>query len=216
MKLPKPDAVIFDWDNTLVDNWSVIRDALNDTLVSYGHEPWTLEETHARVAKSLKDGFPVLFGDKWQDAQKLFYERFEASHLNDLKPIDGAFDLLDELSGGSYLAVVSNKRGDLLRAEAAHLEWADFFSRLVGASDAASDKPASDPLDLALDGSGLSRSPAVWYLGDGPIDIEFARNAGIGAVLVNPGRFTPEEVANLEPDHEVPSLAAFAALVRDA
>jgi phosphoglycolate phosphatase len=34
------------------------------------------------------------------------------------------------------LGVVSNKRGYLLRREAAHLGWMSLFHRLVGANDA--------------------------------------------------------------------------------
>jgi phosphoglycolate phosphatase len=34
--LALPKAVIFDWDNTLVDSWPVIHHALNETLEAYG------------------------------------------------------------------------------------------------------------------------------------------------------------------------------------
>lgn len=217
MQLATPKAILFDWDNTLVDNWNVIRDALNDTLAAYGREPWTLEETHSRVAKSLKDGFPALFGDDWQAAQALFYERFEARHLNEINVMDGAHDVLKEVLDTSlYLGVVSNKRGDLLRAEAEHLGWSSYFSRIVGANDAPADKPAPDPIDLVLDGSGIPRSPAVWYIGDGAIDVECARNAGIGAILIHGGRMTPAAAAALAADCELASIRELPALVRAA
>ena len=53
--LTLPKAVIFDWDNTLVDSWPVIHHALNETLEAYGKPLWTLEETKDRVRHSMRD-----------------------------------------------------------------------------------------------------------------------------------------------------------------
>ncbi|HIM41740.1 MAG TPA: hypothetical protein EYM35_02600, partial [Rhodospirillales bacterium] len=85
-----PRAILFDWDNTLVDSWPTIHDALNVTLTAFGKEPWILDETRSRVRKSMRDSFPKLFGDKWRDAGDVFYERYAAIHVDKLRPIDGA------------------------------------------------------------------------------------------------------------------------------
>jgi phosphoglycolate phosphatase len=182
--LPRPKAILFDWDNTLVDNWGAIHAAINLTLVAMGHKPWTLEETRVRVAKSLRDSFPVLFGDRWQEARKIFYDSFEAVHLEQLRALPGAGEMLASLrSHGLYLGVVSNKTGRYLRAEAEQLGWTAHFKRLVGATDARADKPAVDPVDMALEGSGISRGPDVWFVGDGAIDLECAVNAGLTPIF---------------------------------
>ena len=83
-----------------------------------------------------------------------------------------------------HLSVVSNKRGDVLRAEAAHLGWTHHFSALVGANDAPRDKPARDPVDLALRGTDIQTGPDVWFIGDADIDLECAKNADCTAILV--------------------------------
>lgn len=113
-----------------------------------------------------------------------------------------------------YRAVVSNKRGDLLRAEADQLGWTGYFTEIIGAGDAKADKPAPDPVDLALDGSGISRSMAVWYVGDGAIDVECARNAGLTAILIHGGRIEPDLAAALAPDRELATIRELPALVR--
>lgn len=212
----RPLAVLFDWDNTLVDNWGVIREAMNATLTAFGQAPWSLEETRRRVAKSARDGFPGLFGARWREAQALFYERFTERHLEALAPIDGAEPMLAWLKGaGIYLGVVSNKRGDLLRREAGQLGWQDYFGRIVGAADAAEDKPAVAPVELALAGSGIARGPAVWFVGDGAIDLECARNAGCTAVLIGKGRPAGANPAPPEPDLRAADCPALTALVRN-
>jgi len=131
--LPLPRALLFDWDNTLVDTWTVIHHALNRTFAEMGHRPWTLDETRRRVRASARDSFPLIFGERAEEAAELFYRIFEADHLAKLRARAGAADLLAGLAarGDLYLAVVSNKRGHILRREAAHLGWDRFFSRLV-------------------------------------------------------------------------------------
>ncbi|MEK9725044.1 MAG: HAD family hydrolase [Rhodospirillaceae bacterium] len=181
----RPRAVLFDWDNTLVDTMPVIRDALNTTLTRFGHAPWTMEETRQRVRKSVRDRFPSLFGDRWRDAADMFYSRYEAIHMEKLAVAEGAAELLDRVASRQlYLGVVSNKRGDLLRAEVDHLGWSAYFGAIVGANDAARDKPARDPVDMALKPVSVPAGPDVWFVGDADIDIECAKNANLTAVLV--------------------------------
>lgn len=168
----RPRAVIFDWDNTLVDGWVTIHAALAETFRAMGQEPWTLEEARARVRYSLRESFPKLFGDRWEEAMHIFYAAFERAHLEHLAPLPGAGDMLKAMhDSGLYLAVVSNKTGRYLRAEAEHLGWAPYFSRIVGAGDAARDKPAEDPVHMALDGSNIPAGENVWFVGDAGIDM---------------------------------------------
>jgi phosphoglycolate phosphatase len=192
---PAPKSVIFDWDNTLADNWGAVSDALNTTFAAMGHEPWTVDETKARVRASLRDSFPAMFGDAWTEARKIFYDRYAAIHIRHLTTLDGAAEILHWLAGeGLYLGVVSNKSGDYLRAEAEELGWSKYFGHLVGATDAAADKPAPEPADMVLSGSGLSPGPDIWYVGDGAIDVTFAMNTRMTPVVVM-GAGTEAELA---------------------
>ncbi len=210
----RPSAILFDWDNTLVDTWGVIHDALNATLVTFGHVPWSLAETKVRVRKSMRDSFPLLFGERWEEAGKVFYDRYKAVHLEKLTPLPGADELLRLLKeDGFYLAVVSNKRGEHLRTEAAHLGWEGYFGRMVGASDAARDKPACEPVDLALSGSGVARGADVWLAGDADIDLECAFNANLISVLVRLAPPDPGEFLAHPPTHYVADLRALGELL---
>jgi phosphoglycolate phosphatase len=183
--LPRPRALLFDWDNTLVDNWPAIHEALNATFAAMGHPLWTLAETRSRVRKSLRDSFPEMFGNRWEDARKVFYDTFAAVHLSHLRPMPGAPEGLAALAAsGLYLAVVSNKNGAYLRAEAEALGWHGHFSHIVGATDAAADKPAPDPVHMALSGSGLAPGPEIWFVGDGAIDVECAKAAGLTPIVL--------------------------------
>mgnify|MGYP003394137727 CR=1 FL=1 len=213
---PRPRAFLFDWDGTLVDNWPVIHAALNATLARHGMTPWTLAETYARVSGSQRDSFPRIFGAGWQAARDQFYGEFEARHLAELRVLPGAPALLDAVAeAGVYLAVVSNKQGRYLRREAEHLGWARYFSRIVGAGDAAEDKPSAAPIHLALEGSAIAASPDVWLVGDSVTDLQCARNAGCRALIVHQAGGNPNPLGDEQsPDLEFLGLGGLVDLVQ--
>lgn len=195
-KLALPRAIIFDWDNTLVDTWPVIHESLRVTFETYGLTPWTMEEAKVRVRKSMRDSFPALFGDKWEEAGEVFYKRFGEIHMEKLEPLPGAEQLLSTLKElGIYLGVVSNKQGPYLRTEADGLDWSKYFGRLVGANDAHADKPNRAPIDMVLEQAGINAGPDVWFVGDADIDMECGQNAGCTPILV---REIPPKVGEFE------------------
>jgi phosphoglycolate phosphatase len=210
----KPRAILFDWDNTLIDSWPTITDALNTTFEAFDMPPWTLNEVRARVARSMRDSFPALFGDKWRDAGEVFYERYAAIHVKMLKPLPGAETMLQTLTDtGIHLGVVSNKKGDFLRNEVKHLEWDRFFGAIVGALDAEIDKPDPKPVDLALKPSGIERGPGVWFAGDASIDLECAHNAGLTPILIRELAPGPGEMENHPPARHFPDCDALCKFV---
>lgn len=186
--MPLPRAVLYDWDNTLVDNWGTVRAALNHALVSFGKAAWSEEEARERIKQSLRDSFPRIFGERWIEARDLFYGYFADHHLEHLRPLPGAESLLRTFADlGVYQAVVSNKTGRFLRAEADRLGWTGYFGRLVGAQDAEFDKPHAAPVRMALEPAGIAPGPDVWFLGDADIDMECAHGAGLVPVLIGSG-----------------------------
>ncbi|MBX2830879.1 MAG: HAD family hydrolase [Rhodospirillales bacterium] len=214
-----PKAVLFDWDNTLVDSWGTIQAALNMTFDEFGKETWTLEQTKQRVARSLRDSFPVLFGeDKWHAAKDSFYNHFQSIHLETLTPLSGAYDLLCALrENGTYIGVVSNKNGDFLRKEAEHLEWTQFFGKIVGATDAANDKPAPDPVHMAMGDSSAAQYENLWFVGDSVVDIQCARNVGATAILIGDeitGHSDGQNSATLSPDWHFADCEALVGVVK--
>ncbi len=215
MTLPRPKAILFDWDNTLVDSWAVIHHAMTATFEALGQTPWTLEETRTNVRKSARDSFPELFGARAEEATEVFYRTYEADHLSQLKALPGAEEMLLALAAadGLQLGVVSNKRGHLLRLEAKELGWDKYFVSLVGATDAAKDKPAPDVVDFALSGSGIAAGPEVWFVGDTDIDILCAHNSGCLAVLLRPEQPVAGEFDGMSLASHVTDCRAFASLV---
>jgi phosphoglycolate phosphatase len=194
-----PRAILFDWDNTLVDSWATIHEALNFVMGAMGKPAWSLVETQNRVRLSLRESFPLHFGERWEEAREIYLDRFRAIHLERLTPLPGREAMLRSLAGqGIFLGVVSNKTGPLLRREVARLGWSGFFGSVIGAGDAAADKPACEPMHLALEPSGIPAGEEVWFVGDTAVDMECARNSGCVGVLLGDA-LSAEEFARFAP-----------------
>ncbi|HKU99894.1 MAG TPA: HAD family hydrolase [Vineibacter sp.] len=214
MSLPPPRALIFDWDNTLVDTWAVITTCYNATFAHFGMPPWTEADTRERAHQSLRNTFPVLFGDRWQEARTVFFSTFNVVHLERLRPRDGAQAMLETLAArGLYLAVVSNKTGTALRKEVTHLGWDRFFGKVVGATDAARDKPAGDPVVMALQSATVAAGEQVWFVGDTAVDLECAHNTGCLAVLMREEAPELHEFVTCPPRVHVRNCHALLALI---
>jgi phosphoglycolate phosphatase len=196
----RPKAVLFDWDNTLVNTWPTIIECYRSTFGALGRTPWTDQEVRDRAHGSLRDHFPVLFGAEARRAEEVFYETFHRIHLERLEPLPGADRLLERASSlGCYVAVVSNKVGDNLRAEMKHLGWDRWIVRAVGAKDAKRDKPAPDPIFLALDGTGIAPDHGVWMVGDTPADLKCAHAAGVLPVYFGSVEIMAERLGDFPP-----------------
>ena len=112
-----------------------IHAALN-SLVAHDLPDWTLADTRMRLRQSMRDSFPLHFGDRWEEARDIFYEHSAA--ITWIRECRAGTELLSRAlaDSGIYLGVVSNKTGRLLRAESEALGWDRYFGKLVGAGDA--------------------------------------------------------------------------------
>lgn len=184
MSLPAPRAILWDWDNTLVDAWGGVQAGMNAALAAFGLPAWSREEVRARARLALREAFPPIFGAEWERARDVFYEAVHAEHLKVLAPLPGSLEAL-EAAARLPQGVVSNKQGAILRAEAAHLGWDRFFGpAIIGAGDTPRGKPDPAAIHLALARLGLPAGPDIWFVGDTGVDMQAARAAGCAAVLL--------------------------------
>ncbi|MDD9899651.1 MAG: HAD hydrolase-like protein [Alphaproteobacteria bacterium] len=186
MNITLPKAVLFDWDDTVVQTGDAVLHAVNQTLQHFGRPAWTEEEAREHLGPPARVLFTNLFGeDKWQEADKVYITSYLAGVKDHIRVYDGIQDVFDLLcEKETYLAVVSAKRGPVLRQEAEQLSLNHRFSRLIGSGDAVRDKPYAEAVHLALEGSGIAPGPDVWFIGDRQTDMICANNAGCLPVLI--------------------------------
>jgi phosphoglycolate phosphatase len=211
--LSRPDCILWDWDNTLVDGWAAIQHGLNVTFRAFDMPEWDRETVLARVRGSMRDTFPGMFGTGWERARDIFTGAVRECHLGVLAPMPGAAAAIAAAAALGRQAVISNKQGPLLRAEVVHLGWQAHFAATLGAGDAAADKPDPAPFRIALEACGVRPGARVWYVGDTALDMRAARIVGCVAVLVG-GAPHDGGVANAMPDLAFEDAAALARALR--
>lgn len=181
----RPRAIVFDWDNTLVDSWPLIHEAYAATHRALDLPEVSLAELQATAHESLRDRFPRIYGERWQEARSIYLQTFLERHLDRLTPLAGTAAALARLHGaGIYMCLVSNKVGATLRAEVAKLGWEHFFGAMIGSGDAPADKPDIAPVLMALAPGHMAPGSDVWFVGDSIIDLECAHRSGCLPVLV--------------------------------
>ena len=185
----KPDAILFDWDGTLIDGFDVIFSSYNAALTHFGLSPMTPEQARANVRLSSREVFPRIFGENAEEAQQIYYKNVREHHLQHIKTMSGTADLLNFLKDqGIIMGVVSNKTHPILLAEVEHMGWTSYFDAVIGAGVAARDKPAPDPLLMAAEKLALDpQNHELWYIGDTETDMEAAHSAGFTPVFTAHG-----------------------------
>jgi phosphoglycolate phosphatase len=196
--LPSPTAVLFDWDNTLVNSWATGLHAINHTLSHFGLPTYSLDELKQRPARALRENFPPLFGDNWKDAAQIYYQAYREVHLDLLEPHDQAEELLQLLNAHDiYMGIVSNKLGDNLRLEVAHLGWEKYFRTIVGSKDTSHDKPSAIPVLRALHKLDTKLGPHIWFIGDSEVDMSTARDNQLTGIYVGEN----DNIAKMQETH---------------
>jgi phosphoglycolate phosphatase len=198
-KVSKPKAVVFDWDNTLVDTWDLIHESLNYVLSKYGMETWSLSETKIRIHKSLKDTLPQYFPDNWQEIADI-YRGYYSEHLDTTKPLPKAKDTLDILMEHNIpICVVTNKRNWLMHKELNLLKWNKYFKSIVGSGDVKLDKPEIFGVEKVL--RDISKIPGedIWFVGDSVTDMETAHNSGCVPVFFGEDDYNDDRFKHCRP-----------------
>lgn len=190
--------VVWDLDGTLLDSGDDIAFAANEARVSLGMEALPPHVVRSFVGEGAARLMQRVIGEDREPAlHKAGLDAFLAVYGQHLwrttRPYPGLDALVHRLEGRQ--AIATNKPGALARRLVTHAGWDGCFRATVGGGDVERRKPAPDAVFHALELSGVALSDAI-FVGDSPIDIETARNAGIDFVCVSWGLRPREELVS--------------------
>ncbi len=213
MERPRPIAVLFDLDGTLVDTVPFILAAVRHAFEGYGACP-TDAEWIAGIGTPLRTQL-ASFARRPEDVDALFrrYREFWLEHHDrETRCFPGALDAVGEISRrGHPIGIVTAKIEQGALRTLRHTGLLPFVQTVVGADSCANAKPHPEPVLLALSRLGYSPGEAV-LVGDSPHDIAAAREAGAGTIAALWGACTREALAAAGADRfasdvrEVPAL----------
>jgi 2-hydroxy-3-keto-5-methylthiopentenyl-1-phosphate phosphatase len=200
------EAVTFDMDGTLVDSLETITEAFNHMFDSLGYPAMTVQEVARKTAISLKDFVSdFLKPEEREIGIRLFRDFYDTIYLKKSKMIPGAKETLTALDGSVIQGIVTNKRGAYARSLARHFGFDSNMTRIIGAQDGFKAKPSGDMFEEFLRSTG-SRKDETVYVGDSPLDVEAAANAGIDAFVVANSIFSAEELSLHKPRRVLSSI----------
>ena len=177
------EAVLFDWDGTLVDSLPALFEANVAVMAAFGlpFDEAAYRHHYAPDWRAMyRDlGVPADRLDEANDRWLAALERGTASRL-----FEGVPDALQRLArDGRRLGIVTAGHRSVVEPQIATLGLGGIFDVVVYGDDLPVHKPDPAPLRHALDALGLvGRPAAAAYVGDVPDDMRMARVAGTHGV----------------------------------
>lgn len=194
--------LIFDLDGTLVDSRQSIKSALRDTALEMGISEEEFLSRDLYIGIPLSDILRSLGMTDIEKARALYRSHYY-HYITMEKPFPGIEDLLKKLHKRFLLALATNKAFEGTRATLQNTGLFDYFD-VIESIDKGIPKPDRDTFDrissfYKKQGTILKPEECL-MVGDSPIDIEFARNAGIDSAFVRWG-FHNEDQLPVKPTH---------------
>lgn len=204
---PQIKAILFDLDDTLFDHAHASGVALktlherhagadipleefsakHGELLEIYHQrflsgAYTLDQARAERMMALFASFGELLDDEvaWQIASE-----YRELHQTNRQLVEGARELLDDLSKEFALAIVTNNSSAEQYAKLAHLGIANHFKAVVISEEVGVMKPDAAIYFAALDRLGCEPHEAVMIGDNLQADVLGAQDAGIAAVWFN-------------------------------
>jgi HAD superfamily hydrolase (TIGR01509 family) len=176
-------AILFDWDGTLVDSLGAFHAANASVMEAFGL-PFD-EVVYRRHyvpdwrLMYLRLGIP---GDRLDEANELWHAAFGTAA--DVVAFDGVAAALEALrAAGARLGIVTAGDRRIVGPQLDRTRLADLLPIRVFGDDLDVHKPDPAPLRMALSMLGLEDRPdQVAYVGDAPTDMLMARAVGVHAV----------------------------------
>ncbi len=212
-------VIIFDFDGTLCDTRSNIIIAFRATMERLGLDMRDEATCGATIGLTLRDGFKSMYPD-FDDAKIDYcvetYRQIFAERRKELMPdlFPGVKETLEELHKRGYrMTIATSRLTDSLMLFMRHHGIDHYFEYAVGSDSVTHHKPHPEPALKTLAALNIAPSEAI-MVGDMPVDIAMAHNAGIRAIGVDYGNATHEELEAAEADWIVDDITKLLDIIK--
>jgi phosphonatase-like hydrolase len=166
---------------------------------------------HFVEQRGPKDGRPALIEAIYSD----FVATASKAYAN-VQPIPGAEQALKELQAMKLiLATTTGFDRSLTTQVLSHLGWQHYFVASITSDDVLDGRPAPYMLFRAMEAAHVNETAQVMAVGDTPLDLQAANNAGVGAAIgVYSGAATEERLRKERNSGVLPSVAELPGLIR--
>ena len=214
--MKKPiDLLMFDLDGTLADTGRDLADAVNFTRAYFNlpklPDDAVLTHVGRGVEHLLKQALPEENPERFEEVLRVFLRRYE-DHLLDATVLYPHVQQTLEHFRDKRRAVVSNKMHRLTVAVLRGLGVENCFDVILGGDSAPQKKPDPALLRRALARFDVPAERAL-MVGDGDIDIEAGKRAGVVTCGVTYGLGRKQDIIAAAPDFIIDSLSELAGYI---
>lgn len=191
----KKFTILFDLDGTLIDSTKAILDGFRTAFIVHKKAPPNDTVITNLIGYPLSEIFSRLEvgDDELQSYIRAYKSRYLEIYLSQTSLLPGAKEAIKMAYEFACLGIVTTKSSDVLPQLLSHLGVLEFFDAIVGFNDVKQPKPNAEPINLAL--ARLNRQKkGAFMIGDTPLDILAAKNAGIGALALSCGYASKSEL----------------------
>lgn len=206
-QLPRPSAILWDLDGTLIDQTAAIVRCYGDVISEMGY-PEPDEEVIRRSLGGVMASTMGLFveDERMDEACKAFRERFPQIMFDGLILLSGGMELIERFYKARVPQVLfTNKHGETARKVSRYAGFSKYVPTCIGSTDTEWHKPQPELTKHVLDQIGASAEGAV-IIGDSPTDIAVAQNAGLICYCVATGAHSVDELLEAGADTAYDSL----------
>lgn len=185
--MPRPVAVLFDLDGTLVDSAPDLAGAANDLRQRHGLPPLPHAQLRPMVGAGARGMVGVAFGvtpadDAFPALRDAFLDRYAERLLQDTRLFDSVHGMLSALEAADLRwGIVTNKAMRFTDPIVRGLGLAERAAVVIAGDTTPHAKPHPAPLLEAARRLGVAPS-ACAYVGDDLRDIEAGRAAGMATL----------------------------------
>lgn len=202
--LPKPNAILFDLDGTLIDSAKDLINALNVLVTEHGKPPVDFEFARGAVSKGgraiLKRGFPDDTETAIDNLVPRFLEIYYSTTAIHTRLYPGIDSVLAEIEkSGLPWGIVTNKPGWLTRPLLDKLALTSRCAALVTGDCLPVRKPDPAPLLHACRLANIIPDQCI-YIGDDLRDVQAGKAAGMGTLVAAWGYLDGEDPKKWDAD----------------
>lgn len=217
---PRPAAVLFDLDGTLLDTAPDMVAALNELRAEQDADALPYEFARNHVSNGavglLRIAFEGFDPARQPELHRRYLELYAARLCRETRLFPALEDLLTHFERqGIPWGIVTNKPRYLTEPLLAGLGLADKPACVVSGDTLTERKPHPRPVLFALETLGADPSRSI-YVGDAPRDIESGRAAGTTTIAVEYGYIEPgQNPGDWGADHVVGTPPELVALLTE-
>lgn len=193
--LPRPSAVLWDMDGTLIDQTAAIVRCYTDVIVGMGLPKPDPNAIRRSLGGPLASTMAIFIQeDQIEDATVRFRKRFPEIMFEGLIILPGSHELIAAFKAANIpQAIFTNKHGETARQVSEHTGFAEYIPICIGNKDTEWHKPKAELTNYVLNQINCSAEGAC-MIGDSPTDIETAHNAGLACYCVSTGAHSVDEL----------------------